>query len=99
LLVIQFAAVVAVSQHLTVASESRKIVGDDGHVAGFDVFLAKIDGVLDDAVALVHVNHGRPLAAVQRNAEKAVDAIVDFDGDEHPMPFKVRLRLSSQDLL
>src|SRR5262249_9765439 len=61
----------------------RQKRSNDGHIAGIDELLPQISGVLDDAVALVEVNDGRPFAAAGGLAEKSVDAIVDLNRREH----------------
>ena len=81
--VIEVATVVAIGQRLAVTGEARKIVGHDGHIAGFDVLLAQVQSVLHDAVALVHMDNDRPFADTFGDAEMGVDALVDFYRCEH----------------
>ncbi len=82
-LVAQFPAIVASRQRDTVAGKAREKIGNDRNIAGVDEFLTEVRSVLDDAVALMQMDHDRFLAGAIGDAEKAVHSIVDFDSGQH----------------
>jgi hypothetical protein len=83
LFVVQLTAIIACRKFLAIAGKTRKVIRHDGHITGVDKFLPEIGCVLDDAVALMQMDHDRFLARTGWDAEKCIHSVLNLYLCEH----------------